>query len=137
MASERKREKRKIRKQKKRQEYIKKKEEELKHKNLDIINILKSEEYDTKPKMAKFLERYVKYIRVFNSNNIEVYPKFKYEISRAFVTFIDATELTAMVRNDNLEIFLTYDFVDIEINAKEKELLKQFLLYLFEFKFIH
>lgn len=137
MASERKKEKRKIRKQKKRQEYLKKKEEELKNKDLDILNILKNEEYDSKPKMAKFLEQYVKYIRVFNANNIEMYPKFHYEISRAFVTFIGGSELIAMVRKDNLEIYLTYDFEDIVLKPKEKELITQFFRLLFEFKFIH
>lgn len=136
MASERKKEKRKIRKQKKRQEYLKKMEEELKNKSLDILNILKTESYDTKPKMAKFLEQYVKYIRIYNANNIEVYPSFKYTIHRVFITFLNNDDITMIKREKMDEIFLTHDFKDIILKPKEKELISQFLQFLFDFKFI-
>ena len=46
---------------------------------LDIPDLLSSELYDTKPNMAKFLEKYVKSIRIlFSQGKAEVYPKYEY-----------------------------------------------------------
>ena len=46
---------------------------------LDIPYLLSSELYDTKPNMAKFLEKYVKSIRIlFSQGKAEVYPKYEY-----------------------------------------------------------
>jgi len=93
MSTEHKKEKRKLRKQKKHEERIKEEIEKRKNKPLDIIHILKSELYDTKPNMAKLLEKYVKSIRLYISNNIDVYPEFKYNITKVFIRFNDGSEL--------------------------------------------
>lgn len=47
--------------------------------NLDIPYLLSSELYDTKPNMAKFLEKYVDSIRIlFSQGKASVYPKYEY-----------------------------------------------------------
>ena len=49
------------------------------NKNLDIPYLLSSELYDTKPNMAKFLEKYVDSIRIlFSQGKASVYPKYEY-----------------------------------------------------------
>lgn len=46
---------------------------------LDIPYLLASELYDTKPNMAKFLEKYVKSIRIiFSQGKATVYPEYEY-----------------------------------------------------------
>ena len=46
---------------------------------LDIPYLLSSELYDTKPNMAKFLEKYVNSIRIiFSQGKATVYPEYEY-----------------------------------------------------------
>ncbi len=139
MATEHKKEKRKLRKQKKREERIKEEQRELEEsKNrVDILHILKSELYDTKPNMAKLLDNYVVSIRLFICNNIEVYPEFHYDITKIFIRFKDNSELIRIQNGNTFEYVLERDFEDEKFNEKEKELIEQFFSLLFQFKFIH
>ncbi len=138
MATEHKKEKRKLRKQKKREERIKEEQRELEEsKNrVDILHILKSELYDTKPNMAKLLDNYVVSIRLFICNNIEVYPEFHYDITKIFIRFKDNSELIRIQNGNTFEYVLERDFEDEKFNEKEKELIEQFFSLLFQFKFI-
>ena len=46
---------------------------------LDIPYLLSSELYDTKPNMARFLEKYVNSIRIiFSQGKATVYPEYEY-----------------------------------------------------------
>ncbi len=138
MATEHKKEKRKLRKQKKREERIKEEQKELEeeHKRIDILHVLKSEQYDTKPNMARLLDEYVVSIRLFICNNIEIYPQFHYDITKIFIRFKDGSELIRMKSGNSFEYIIERDLEDEKFNEKEKELIEQFFSLLFQFKFI-
>lgn len=125
MATEHKKEKRKLRKQKKREEHIKEEQKELEKSKckIDIINVLKTELYDTKPNMAKLLEKYVVSIRLYICNNIEIYPEFKYNISKIFIRFKDNSELIRLNGRDSFDYIIERDFKDQKLTEKEKELI--------------
>jgi hypothetical protein len=56
----------------------------------DIKKILKTEKYDSKPNMAKFLKTYVKSIRIcIKEAKVELYPKISYDISKIIIRFKD------------------------------------------------
>lgn len=139
MATEHKKEKRKIRKQQKREKRLKEEQEFLQEqqKYVDIINILKTELYDTKPNMAKLLDLYVKSIRLYIGSNIDIYPEFKYEISKIFIRFKDDSELIRIKQDKNFVYIIERDFKEIDIKEKEKELIEQFFSLLFYFQFIY
>lgn len=138
MATDHKKEKRKIRKQQKRQKRLKElHEKQIKEQiKIDILNILKTELYDTKPNMAKLLETYVKTIRLYISNNIYTYPSFHYDVSKIFVRFCDDSELLRLNVDNKFDYILTRDYKDIKLNEKEKELVEKFFSLLIQFKFI-
>ena len=70
-------------------------QEELKEEKLkfDILNLLKTEHIDTKPNMAKFLKQHVSSIRTLNWSKMQLYPTFKYEVTKISVRFLDDHEL--------------------------------------------
>lgn len=104
---------------------------------LDIILLLKNELMDTKPNMAKFLKTYVKLIRVFTGNKIEMYPQYHYDISKIFVTFNDNHQLIRE-RLDKDYAYYMYDGIDeIPLKEKEKESVSQFFDFLLQFKFVY
>ena len=104
---------------------------------LDIIFLLKNELMDTKPNMAKFLKTYVKLIRVFTGNKIEMYPQYHYDISKIFVTFNDNDQLIRE-RLDKEYDYYMYDGIDeIPLKEKEKESVSQFFDFLLQFKFVY
>ena len=104
---------------------------------LDIIFLLKNELMDTKPNMAKFLKTYVKLIRVFTGNKIEMYPQYHYDISKIFVTFNDNHQLIRE-RLDKEYDYYMYDGIDeIPLKEKEKESVSQFFDFLLQFKFVY
>ena len=91
MKASRKAEKRQKRKEKKRKELeAKLAEEQVK---FDILKLLKEEQLDTKPNMAKFLKDHVELIRGLCKSKLKFYPTFKYELSKVFVKFLDGHEL--------------------------------------------
>ena len=56
----------------------------------DVKKLLKTEKYDTKPNMAKFLKTYIKSIRIFiKEAKVELYPKISYDISKILIKFKD------------------------------------------------
>ena len=89
------------RKKKDKKKSIKSKENVEENPKLDIIFLLKNELMDTKPNMAKFLKTYVKLIRVFTGNKIEMYPEYHYDISKIFVSFNDNHQL---IKKDLIKI---------------------------------
>ena len=55
----------------------------------DVIALLKSNNMDTKPNFAKFLETYVRDIRMCIGGKVQFFPSLKYEARKVFVTFLD------------------------------------------------
>lgn len=125
------------RKKKDKKKSIKSKENVEENPKLDIIFLLKNELMDTKPNMAKFLKTYVKLIRVFTGNKIEMYPEYHYDISKIFVSFNDNHQLIKE-RLDKDYVYYMYDGIDeIPLKEKEKESVSQFFDFLLQFKFVY
>ena len=105
----------------------------------DIISLLKTQQLDTKPNMAKFLDQYVEYIRGLVSNSkIVFYPTSQYEITKAFVKFLDSHELlyTKNVLSGSPNYYLYDGLTEVQLKEKELELIEMFFKYLLEFKFV-
>ena len=105
----------------------------------DIISLLKTQQLDTKPNMAKFLDQYVEYIRGLVSNSkIVFYPTLQYEITKVFVKFLDSHELlyTKNVLSGSPNYYLYDGLTEVQLKEKELELIEMFFKYLLEFKFV-
>ena len=105
----------------------------------NIISLLKTQQLDTKPNMAKFLDQYVEYIRGLVSNSkIVFYPTFQYEITKVFVKFLDSHELlyTKNVLSGSPNYYLYDGLTEVQLKEKELELIEMFFKYLLEFKFV-
>ena len=105
----------------------------------DIISLLKTQQLDTKPNMAKFLDQYVEYIRGLVSNSkIVFYPTFQYEITKVFVKFLDSHELLYIknVLSGSPNYYLYDGLTEVQLKEKELELIEMFFKYLLEFKFV-
>ena len=105
----------------------------------DIISLLKTQQLDTKPNMAKFLDQYVEYIRGLVSNSkIVFYPTLQYEITKVFVKFLDSHELiyTKNVLSGSPNYYMYDGLTEVQLKEKELELIEMFFKYLFEFKFV-
>lgn len=99
----------------------------------DIKKILKTEKYDTKPNMAKFLKTYVQRIRIFISEaKVELYPKISYDISKILITFKD-DQVIVKTRNN---LYLCREFEDLKLTENNIETINKFIDYLEKFKFI-
>lgn len=59
----------------------------------DVFDLLRHENLDTKPNMAKFLKDYVKSITGFPKVKPMFYPAFELDISKWFIKFLDGHEL--------------------------------------------
>lgn len=129
--------KRKIRKEKKRQEYIKKLEsQKVKFK---IIQLLSESNFDSKPNTVKFLQQYVQAIRCLSDRNFQFYPSFQYHITKVFVVFIDGHELIYDMKTDGKltqKYILTYNFDDVNLKNSDESIIDCFIRSLFQFKII-
>ena len=105
----------------------------------DVMTLLRDEKLDTKPNFAKFLEAYVRDVRVCVGSKIQFYPTLKYDTRKIFVTFLDGHELVMFVQLDfptQDKYYLEYNFDTIELKPKERELVEGFFQKLIEFKFV-
>ena len=129
--------KRKLRKEKKRQEYIKKLEsQKVKFK---IIQLLSESNFDSKPNTVKFLQQYVQAIRCLSDRNFQFYPSFQYHLSKVFIIFIDGHELIYNMQTDGKLIqkyILTYNFDDVNLKVSDENIIDVFISSLFQFKII-
>lgn len=56
----------------------------------DIKKLLKTEKYDSKPNMAKFLKTYVESIRIcIKEAKVDLWPKIYYDIGKIIIRFKD------------------------------------------------
>ena len=117
-----------------------KKEAEVKEEKIvfDVFYLLKHENLDTKPNMAKFLKSYVKCITGCPKTKPSFYPTFELEITKWFVKFLDGHELIFNVQRSEMEDqYLFYCFTDeIEMKSSETALAKMLFDKLIEFKFL-
>ena len=138
MSISRKAEKRQKRKEKKRKDLeAKLAEEKVK---FDVLKLLKEQQLDTKPNMAKFLKEHVEMIRGLCQNKIKFYPNFKYELSKVFVKFLDGHELIYDMLTDGKltpKFYFCYNFDEIELKDSDIPIIEQFFRYLMAFKFIY
>ena len=105
---------------------------------LDIPYLLSSELYDTKPNMAKFLEKYVNSIRIiFSQSKAEVYPKYEYQIAKVIIQFNDNSFILSIESQDDRKVIYERDLEEVQLKEKHEELIKSFVQFLFQFKFIH
>ena len=105
---------------------------------LDIPYLLSSELYDTKPNMAKFLEKYVNSIRIiFSQGKAEVYPKYEYQISKVIIQFNDNSFIISTESQNDRKVIYERDLEEVTLKEKHEELIKSFVQFLFQFKFVH
>ena len=105
---------------------------------LDIPYLLSSELYDTKPNMAKFLEKYVKSIRIlFSQGRAEVYPKYEYQISKVIIQFNDNSFILSIESQGERKVIYERDIEEIPLKEKHEELINSFVQFLFQFKFVY
>ena len=105
---------------------------------LDIPYLLSSELYDTKPNMAKFLEKYVNSIRIiFSQGKAEVYPKYEYQISKVIIQFNDDSFIISTESKNDRKVIYERDLEEVTLKEKHEELIKSFVQFLFQFKFVH
>lgn len=106
----------------------------------DIIKLLKEEQLDTKPNVAKFLQSHVKNIKAVISNGkVQFWPSAKYQVSKVFVTFLDGHELIFYATQviPTLPRYYLYDGVDeIELKQCNVPFVEAFFDALTKFKFV-
>lgn len=126
---------------KKKQKQIEKRLEKVEQQQIefDIIMLLKTELLDTKPNFAKFLKEYVKDIRCYNSQKIQFYPIYKYELSKVFVKFLDGHELIYDIHalTDQSKYCMLKNIDEEQIKEKDILVVKKFFDLLFQFKFVY
>ena len=99
----------------------------------DVKKLLKTEKYDTKPNMAKFLKTYIKSIRIFISEaRVELYPKISYDISKIIIKFKD----DQVIVKDRYNLYLCREFEDLKLTENNIETINKFIDYLEQFRFI-
>ena len=82
---------------------------------LDIPFLLESELYDTKPNMAKFLEKYVKSIRIlFSQGKAEVYPKYEYQIAKVIIQFNDNSFIISTESQNDRKVIYERDLEEVK-----------------------
>lgn len=106
----------------------------------NVISLLKTEQLDTKPNMAKFLKQYVQMIRCCNNGKIQFYPAFGYDLSKVFIKFLDGHELVYDMLTDGkfTSKYYYYDDLDeVRLNDKDIIYVEQFFQQLIKFKFVY
>lgn len=99
----------------------------------DVKKLLKTEKYDTKPNMAKFLKTYVKSIRILiDEARVELYPKIRYDIAKIIIKFKDGQDII----KDRHNLYLCNEFKDLNLTENNIQTINKFIEYLEQFKFI-
>ena len=105
----------------------------------DVLALLRSENLDTKPNFAKFLEKYVHDIRTCVGGKMQFYPTLKYNTRKVFVTFLDGHELIYYHKVDfpnQTRYYLEWKMEDVEMKPRDYELVQRFFELLIQFKFV-
>ena len=118
---------------------IQKKEDEILQ--FDILHELQVNEFNTKPKMAKFLKKFAKDIRISTQHKIQLWPKIHYDIGICIIQFKNGYELLKNYYKDNEEKKFLYclendKLEEVELKQKSLDKIVKFFKCLEEFKFI-
>lgn len=107
----------------------------------DILHELQTNDFDTKPKMAKFLKKFAKSIRISTQHKIQLWPKIHYDIGICVVRFKNKWALLKNYYRDNEEGKFLYclendKLEEVEFKQKNLDKIVKFFNCLEEFKFI-
>ena len=82
----------------------------------DIKKLLKTEKYDSKPNMAKFLKTYVASIRIcIKEAKVDLWPKIHYDISKIIIRFKDDQAIIKDINN----VYLCYIQSSTELGKQQ------------------
>lgn len=99
----------------------------------DIKKLLKTEKYDSKPNMAKFLKTYVTSIRIcIKEAKVDLWPKIHYDISKIIIRFKDDQTIIKDINN----VYLCREYDDLDLTENNIETINKFIDYLEKFRFI-
>lgn len=99
----------------------------------DIKKLLKTEKYDSKPNMAKFLKTYVASIRIcIKDAKVDLWPKIHYDISKIIIRFKDDQTIIKDINN----VYLCREYDDLNLTENNIEIINKFIDYLEKFRFI-
>lgn len=99
----------------------------------DIKKLLKTEKYDSKPNMAKFLKTYVTSIRIcIKDAKVDLWPKIHYDISKIIIRFKDDQTIIKDINN----VYLCREYDDLDLTENNIETINKFIDYLEKFRFI-
>ena len=105
----------------------------------DIIELLKTEQLDTKPNFASFLDKYVELISVVVDNGkIQFYPTIEYSFSKILVRFLDKQELmySKYVLQGEQHYYMYDGLTELKLKSDDCQLLEEFFSNMQKFKFI-
>lgn len=107
----------------------------------DILHELQVNDFDTKPKMAKFLKKFAEDIRISTQHKIQLWPKIHYDIGICVVRFKNNWALLKNYYKDNEEKKFLYclendKLEEVELKQKSLDKIVKFFKCLEEFKFI-
>ena len=112
-------------------------EDEKRVESLDIKDLLKHQNYQTKPNMSKFLKSYVDAVTLLISEGkADMWPKVHYSASKCIVRFKDGSTLIKCYYTSPSQVFLfcKYDEVSLSESTEAKAL--EFFKLLEDFNFI-
>ena len=112
-------------------------EDEKHFESLDIKDLLKHQNYQTKPNMSKFLKSYVDTVTLLISEGKAcMWPKVHYSASKCIVRFKDGSTLIKCYHSNPSQVFLfcKYDEISLSDNINAKAL--EFFKLLEDFNFI-
>lgn len=105
--------------------------------SLDVKDLLKHYNYQTKPNMSKFLKSYVDTVTLLISEGkADMWPKVHYSASKCIVRFKDGSTLIKYYCTNPSQVFLfsNYDEISLSESAEAKAL--EFFKLLEDFNFI-
>ena len=127
----------KDKKEKKKQKQLQKLQQNTQ--KFDILDLIRTEQIDTKPNFAKFLDQYVERISVVVDNGkIQFYPTVRYSFPKILVRFLDKHELIYDKNGlgGHEHYYMFDDLTEIQLNQKDEETVKSFFDFLLGFNFL-
>ena len=113
---------------------------QAKNKKFDIIGLLKTEQLDTKPNFAKFLNEYVERIAAVVSNGkIQFYPTLNYQLPKILVRFLDGHELSYEKEpmHNCPHCYLFDDLKEVKLSNDDLKYAEMFFNHIVDFKFVY
>jgi hypothetical protein len=106
----------------------------------DVLNLIRTEQIDTKPNMGKFLKQYVKGIRGVNaSGKMTFYPSVEYRTTKVIVQFMDEHDFVFNGEAEKPEdrYYCSFGVDEVKLKQKDYEYLERFFDLLRKFGFFY